>query len=145
MRFSETCEVDMKKEDEFSTGDALDGSTIEALTQLYEPPADSAYWSSLESRVLARLTRSGVAYGSRAGNMWSVLGQWAVPGLAAAAVLFIIAAALLSRLESRELSTAYDTFAQPAVAEALPDVSEVLAERDRSAQREATFRYVISH
>jgi hypothetical protein len=51
-----------------------------------------------------------------------------------------------SRENAAELGTAYEVFSEPADADMLPGaVNVVTPQRDQSAQREAIFRYVISH
>ena len=78
--------------------------------------------------------------------MWSVLAQWATPGLAAAALLLAMAGALWSRLDQTELRTTYEGFTQPMIADAMPGAAQLLdIPRDGSSQREATLTYVLSH
>ena len=66
--------------------------------------------------------------------------------MAAAALLFIVAGLVWSRENDAQLQTTYDEVAEPTVVDTLPGaVYVVTAPRDASSQREATFRYVLSH
>ena len=73
--------------------------------------------------------------------------SWAAPGLAAAALLFAVAGAVWSRQNNdEELRTSYDAVTESLAADVLPGAVQVVtAPRDGSSQREATFRYVMSH
>lgn len=130
--------TDLRLEDE---GDA---EITEALRGIYAPPAEGAYWDGLETRIMSyikshRQTLIPV-------NWWSDLADWAAPGLAAAALLFIAAGALWSRQKDEELLTTYDAVTESLASDVLPGAVQVVtAPRDGSSQREATFRYVLSH
>ncbi len=116
------------------------------LRDLYAAPADAAYWEGLESRIMSRIAQSADVLQRGPASWWSVLERWTLPGLAAAGVLFALAGMAWSRENAAELGTAYEVFSEPADADMLPGaVNVVTAQRDQSAQREAIFRYVISH
>jgi hypothetical protein len=72
--------------------------------------------------------------------------NWAAPGLAAAALLFAAAGALLSRQNDEDLTNGYEAVTESVATDVLPGAVQVVsAPRDGSSQREATFRYVMSH
>jgi hypothetical protein len=67
--------------------------------------------------------------------------------MAAAALLFVAAGILWSREKDEDLRTTYEAAVTESVAsDMLPGaVQLVTAPHDGSSQREATFRYVLSH
>lgn len=70
-----------------STGDNPAVSAL--LRTMYSAPADPAYWSGLEQRVMARLRENGpVAW-------WAVFSEWRQAGLVAAALALLIAGAAI--------------------------------------------------
>ena len=85
--------TDLRLEDE---GDA---KITEALRGIYAPPAEGAYWDTLETRIMANVRAHRQALIPV--NWWSDLATWAGPGLAAAALLFIVAGAVLARQKLR--------------------------------------------
>ena len=124
-------------------GDAQLGAM---LRDVYAPPTDAGYWDGLETRVLSLIAAHRMGIVRLQPNFWSVLGRWAAPGMAAAAVLFIVAGLFWSRENEASLQTTYEEVGEPPVLDALPGaVHVVTAPRDGSSQREATFRYVLSH
>ena len=130
--------TDLRLEDE---GDA---KITEALRGIYAPPAEGAYWDTLETRIMAnvRAHRQAVI----PVNWWSDLATWAGPGLAAAALLFIVAGAVLARQKDEDMRTTYEAVTDPLASDVLPGaVQVVVAPHDGSSQREATFRYVMQH
>ena len=117
-----------------------------ALRDLYAPPAEGAYWNSLEGRILAYVAEHRAAVARIPVNWWSDLAGWAAPGLAAAALLFVAAGLLWSRQNEEELRTGYEAVTESVATDILPGAVQVVsAPRDGSSQREATFRYVMSH
>lgn len=126
--------------------DEGDERLVPLMRGLYAPPADAAYWDGLESRVMSLIAAHRMGIVRLQSSLWSVLEKWAAPGLAAAALLFVAAGLFLSRDDEAELRTTYEEVTAPAVTEELPGaVYVVTAPRDGSSQREATFRYVLSH
>ena len=114
------------------------------LRDLYAPPAEGAYWDGLQDLIMARIARHREAVIPV--NWWSDLASWTAPGLAAAALLFVAAGMLLSRQNDEELRTTYEAVTEPVGSDVLPGaVQLVTAPHDGSSQREATFRYVLSH
>ncbi len=130
--------TDLRLEDE---GDA---KITEMLRDAYAPPAEGSYWDALEARILSYVkARQQVVIPV---NWWSDLANWSAPGLAAAALLFVAAGVLWSRQKDEDLSTTYDAVTESVDSEVLPGAVQVVtAPHDGSSQREATFRYVLSH
>jgi hypothetical protein len=126
--------------------DEADAKLTEMLRAAYAPPAEGAYWDALEGRILAYIAEHRRAIVRIPVNWWSDLAGWAGPGLAAAALLFAAAGALLSRQNSEELTSGYEAVTESVSTDVLPGAVQVVtAPRDGSSQREATFLYVISH
>jgi hypothetical protein len=117
---------------------------MEALRGIYAPPAEGAYWDTLETRIMASIRAHRQAIIPV--NWWSDLATWAGPGLAAAALLFIFAGALLARQKDEDMRVTYEAVTEPLSSDVLPGaVQVVVAPHDGSSQREATFRYVMQH
>jgi hypothetical protein len=126
-------------------GDEGDAELTELLRETYAAPADGAYWSGLESRIMSSIAehRPGSVIPV---NWWSDLAGWAAPGLAAAALLFVAAGMLWSRQNDEDLRTSYEAVTEPVTTDVLPGAVQVVtAPHDGASQREATFRYVMSH
>ena len=124
--------------------DEGDAKLTEVLRDVYAAPAEGAYWDSLEARILANIRAHKEAVIPV--NWWSDLASWAGPGLAAAALLFIFAGALWSRQKDEDMRATYEAMTDPLASDVLPGAIQVVtAPRDGSSQREATFRYVLSH
>jgi|ERR1700716_2617319 hypothetical protein len=134
-----TDRTDLRPDDE---GDA---KITQMLRDAYAPPAEGAYWDALEGRIMAYIAENRPPVRIPV-NWWTDLAGWAAPGLAAAALLFAAAGALLSRQNDEELRTGYEAVTESASTDALPGaVQVVMAPHDGSSQREETFRYVMSH
>jgi hypothetical protein len=130
--------TDLRPDDE---GDA---QLAEALRDLYAPPAEGAYWDGLERRIMAHI--SSQRHSLIPVNWWSDLANWTAPGMAAAALLFVAAGILWSRQNDEELRTSYEAVTESVGSDVLPGAVQVVtAPYDGSSQREATFRYVMSH
>jgi hypothetical protein len=66
--------------------------------------------------------------------------------LAAAALIFVAVGMLWSRDNEEDLRATYEAVTEPVTTDVLPGaVQVVIAPHDGSSQREATFRYVLSH
>jgi hypothetical protein len=131
--------TDLRLEDE---GDA---KITEMLRDVYAPPAGGAYWDALESRIMSYIKAHQEAAAIPV-NWWSDLASWAGPGLAAAALLFVAAGLMWSRQKNEEMGTTYEAFTDSLASDILPGAVQVVtAPHDGSSQREATFRYVLSH
>jgi hypothetical protein len=124
--------------------DEGDAKITEMLRGVYVTPAEGAYWNSLETRIMSYVKSHQHALIPV--NWWSDLASWAGPGLAAAALLFIVAGAVLSRQKDEDLRASYEAVTEPLASDVLPGAVQVVtAPRDGSSQREATFRFVLSH
>jgi len=124
--------------------DEGDAKITALLRDVYAPPAEGAYWDGLETRIMSYIKSHEVA--SIPVNWWSDLASWAGPGLAAAALLFVAAGLMWSRQKDEELQTTYEAVSEPLASDVLPGAVQVVtAPYDGSSQREATFRYVLSH
>jgi len=124
--------------------DEGDANITEVLRDVYATPAEGAYWDSLETRIMSYIKAHRQAVIPV--NWWSDLAGWAGPGLAAAALLFIVAGAVLSRQKDEDLRASYEAVTEPLASDVLPGAVQVVtAPRDGSSQREATFRFVLSH
>jgi hypothetical protein len=126
--------------------DEGDAKITAMLRDAYAPPAEGAYWDALERRIVAHIAEHRPAVVRIPVNWWSDLAGWAAPGLAAAALLFAAAGVLWSRQNDEELRTGYEAVTESVATDVLPGAVQVVtAPRDGSSQREATFRYVMSH
>ncbi|HMJ20007.1 MAG TPA: hypothetical protein VK478_16590 [Gemmatimonadaceae bacterium] len=124
--------------------DQGDAKITAVLRDVYAPPAEGAYWDGLETRIMSYIKAHEVA--SIPVNWWSDLASWAGPGLAAAALLFVAAGLMWSRQKDEDLRTTYEAVTEPLASDVLPGAVQVVtAPYDGSSQREATFRYVLSH
>jgi hypothetical protein len=124
--------------------DQGDAKITAMLRDVYAPPAEGAYWDGLETRIMSYIKAHEVA--SIPVNWWSDLASWAGPGLAAAALLFVAAGLMWSRQKDEDLRTTYEAVTEPLASDVLPGAVQVVtAPYDGSSQREATFRYVLSH
>jgi hypothetical protein len=126
--------------------DEADAKITEMLRDAYAPPAEGAYWDTLERRIVAYVAEHRPGVVRIPVNWWSDLAGWAAPGLAAAALVFAAAGVLWSRQNDEELQTGYEAVTESVATDVLPGAVQVVtAPRDGSSQREATFRYVMSH
>jgi hypothetical protein len=105
-----------------------------ALRSHYAAPRDEAYWESLQAQVMTR-----IAAGARA-SWLQVAAGWARPGLAAAAAVLLVAAALfqLHRDEPESISFA-------AMTQIASQPEFIYIENDAASQRDETLRLVVSH
>jgi hypothetical protein len=136
----------MEDRTDLRPADEGDARITDMLRDLYAPPAEGAYWDALAGRIMAYITEHRPAVVRIPVNWWSDLAGWAAPGLAAAALLFVAAGLLWSRQNEEELRTGYEAVTESVATDILPGAVQVVsAPRDGSSQREATFRYVMSH
>jgi hypothetical protein len=136
----------MENRTDLRPDDEGDARITEMLRDAYVPPAEGAYWNALEGRIVAYIADHRPAVVRIPVNWWSDLAGWAAPGLAAAALLFAAAGMLWSRQNDEELRTGYEAVTESVATDVLPGAVQVVtAPRDGSSQREATFRYVMSH
>ena len=126
--------------------DEGDAKITETLRDLYAPSAEGAYWDALEGRIMSYISEHNPAVVRIPVNWWSDLASWAAPGLAAAALLFVAAGLLWSRQDEEELRTGYEAVTESVATDVLPGAVQVVsAPGDGTSQREAMFRYVMSH
>jgi hypothetical protein len=135
----------MDERTDLRLADEGDARLAGLMRGLYAPPAEDAYWDALEKRIVAHV--AGHQHAALIPvNWWSDLAAWAAPGMAAAALIFVAAGMMLSRQNEEDLRTTYDAVTEPVSEDALPGAVQVVtAPQDGSSQREATFRYVLSH
>lgn len=134
----------MENRTDLRPDDEGDAQLAEALREIYAAPAEGAYWDGLEARIMARISehRSSLI----PVNWWSDLATWMAPGMAAAALLFVAAGMLWSRQKDEDMRTTYEAVTESVASDVLPGAVQVVtAPHDGSSQREATFRYVLSH
>src|SRR5665213_1712121 len=91
----------------------LPDDVIATARDIYAPPSGDAYWSALETRIMARIGDSA------AGRWWMVVGGWARGGLVAAAAIIVatVVGALLIQAHNQEMRTAYESATQPSITE----------------------------
>jgi len=136
--------MDMEDRTDLQPNDEGDAEVTGLLRDLYAPPAEGAYWAGLHSRIMANIDQHRASVIPV--NWWSDLASWTGPGLAAAALLFVAAGVLWSRQNDEDLRTTYEAVTEPVASDVLPGAVQVVtAPYDGSSQREATFRYVLSH
>jgi hypothetical protein len=136
----------MEDRPDLRLSDEGDAKITEILRDVYAPPAGGAYWDALENRIMSYIKANQNAGASIPVNWWSDLASWAGPGLAAAALLFVAAGLMWSRQKDEDLRTTYEAVTEPLASDVLPGAVQVAtAPHDGSSQREATFRYVLSH
>jgi hypothetical protein len=136
--------MDMDNRTDLQPNDEGDAGVTGLLRDLYAPPAEGAYWEGLHSRIMANIDQHRVSVIPV--NWWSDLASWTGPGLAAAALLFVAAGVMWSRQNDEDLRTTYEAVTEPVASDVLPGAVQVVtAPLDGSSQREATFRYVLSH
>lgn len=134
----------MVERNDLRLDDEGDAKITELLRGVYAPPAEGAYWDALEGRIMSYIKSHREAVIPV--NWWSDLASWAAPGMAAAALLFVAAGLLWSRQKDEELRTGYEAVTESLASDVLPGAVQVVtAPSDGSSQREATFRYVLSH
>lgn len=101
----------------------------------YAAPPDGPYWDGLQGQIMARIAAHGRT------SWLQVAAGWARPGLAAAAAVLIVAAALFqaNRAETESVTFAAMTQTDPSQPEF------IYTEHDAASQREETLRLVMSY
>jgi hypothetical protein len=129
----------MTMNSDFQFDDPLPTPMIEAARTLYAAPGHSAYWTDLETKIMARIAEAAPV------RWWQVLNGWARGGLvaAAAALLIALAGMLLLHAHAQDNRTAFDAVMHQAP-DSLTLPSGVLTETDGPEARGATFRDIIS-
>ena len=106
-----------------------------ALRAIYAAPEGDAYWDSLESRILARVTDGG-------GEGWSFLDRWVGAGLAAAGLVAALLGVATMRARTAEAQDAFE--AELEAPSGVPLAAQARSAASDANGREATLRYVIS-
>jgi hypothetical protein len=112
----------------------LPAETVETLRARQQPPGGEGYWDALHSEIMARIGDAESAW-------WTVLNRWSRPGLAAAALVTLLATATMLALLTPTPAVAYDEVLE---GQTPSQVRTVLAAKP-GTKREATLRYVLSH
>lgn len=112
-----------------------DPRVTSALREHYAAPREETYWREMQAGVMSR-----IAVNARTGWLQIAAG-WARPGLAAAAAVLIVAAALFraNAGEADQVTFASMTQAEPSQPEF------IYTEHDAASQREETLRLVVSY
>lgn len=128
-------------DNQIQLNEPLPDDVLRAVRDMYAPPDGEAYWSALESRIMARIGEAA------AGRWWMVVGGWARSGLVAAAAIIVatVVGMLLLQARTQETRTAFEAATQPTITEQISVPAGALSERDGPDTRGATFRDVISH
>jgi hypothetical protein len=135
----------MDERNDLRIADEGDAEVTAMLRDTYAAPAEGAYWNELESRIMSYIAEHRPASGIPV-NWWSDLASWAAPGMAAAALLLVAAGLLWSRQDEEDLRTTYEAVTESVGTDILPGAVQVVtAPHDGASQRDATFRYVMSH
>ncbi|MCX5767694.1 MAG: hypothetical protein NTZ43_10780 [Gemmatimonadetes bacterium] len=111
-----------------------DDPLTQELRAIYAPPADAAYWSFLERRIMDRLS---LADGD---SWWAVSGTWLRAGLMAAGIAVIVAGTLLLRTQTQMARAEYETVIDPATIDA-----PTLAARERLSEQQSNVRILTGH
>jgi hypothetical protein len=94
---------------DFSRFSSEDEAVADGLRALYAAPGGDAYWSELESRIMARVADVEMGW-------WSELDRWVRPALAAAAVLLLAGGLAMFRAHEADQELASETMlSSPAV------------------------------
>ena len=110
-----------------------DDEVLRGLRALYAAPAGEAYWSELESRIMARVADVELGW-------WSELDRWVRPALAAAAILLVAAGVAMFRAREAESQIAYDSMLSSPAVPVATAIRPALQD-----DREATIRFLFGH
>jgi anti-sigma-K factor RskA len=127
--------------------DALDERIARVIHAAYMPPvasaeAETAYWSELEKRVMARV-KSAAPFSSDQG-WWSVLNGWSQMGMVAAAALLMIAGVVGNSLSEPDEQVSYESVV-PTSPEAISAPIQLVTASDKAVQRDAALQYFLSY
>jgi hypothetical protein len=107
-----------------------DDALTTALRAIYRAPADEAYWTGLEQRIMAGVSQVDVG-----DAWWTVSDRFVRFGLVAAAAVLVIAGALFLRAEAGiDRTMAVDTITE------VEGLESALAQREPMSQDEASLR-----
>jgi len=127
--------------------DALDERAARVIHAVYMPPvasaeAETAYWSALEKRVMARVISAAPV--SLDQGWWSVLNGWSHMGMVAAAAILMIAGVVGNSLGEPDEQASYESVVTSSP-EAISAPIQLVTASDQSVQRDAALQYVLSY
>ncbi len=111
-----------------------DDELTQQLRAIYAPPADAAYWSALERRILQHLDAG------ESDEWWAVSAAWLRVGLVAAGIAVIVAGTLVLRTQTQMARAEYETVIDPATIDA-----PTLAARERLTEQQTNVRILTGH
>ena len=121
--------TDLRPDDE---GDAKIAGLIR---DLYAPPAEGAYWSGLEGRIMAHIARHRSSWIPV--NWWTDLAKLDRTRTGSSRAFVRRGVECLVREKDEEMRTAYEAVTNPSDPMCCPAVQVVIAPHDGSSQREA--------
>jgi hypothetical protein len=101
---------------------------------MFAPPADAAYWSRLESSIMARVT------GDPGASWWTVVAGWVPAGVAAAAIALLVAGFALVQAQAAERQIAYEQ----AIRGSAPVTVQTVVRPSTMSERDATLQLVLT-
>ncbi len=113
-----------------------DDELTSQLRAIVAPPADDAYWTGLEQRIMARLER-----GREENRGWALSARTYQFGLLAAGLTLIVAGSVFLRERALERRMAYETVIETPSGQP----QQVFARRGLVPDRQATLRAVTDH
>lgn len=105
-----------------------DQDVTHGLRRLYAAPTADAYWSELESRIMARVADVELGW-------WVELDRWVRPALAAAAVLILAAGVAMFRARQETDAIAYESLLTPTPAPVATAVRPALQDDGEAVMR----------
>lgn len=114
-----------------------DDELTRELRAIVAPPADPAYWETLEAKILARVQR-----GRQEGAWWALSERAYQLGLMAAGLTLIVAASVFLRERALERRMAYETVIETPAGRTAP---QTFARRGLVPDAQATLRAVTDH
>lgn len=118
------------------------------LLKMYLPPAaaqgDLTYWSSLEQRIMARVSDPGFLASIESPRWWTVLEGWSRAGLVAAGIAVAVTAALVQNQALDESSAVYEYVSATPAPEAFTPSVDLVTQRERTVQDDAVLNYVLA-
>jgi hypothetical protein len=112
-----------------------DDEVTRGLRGLYAAPAGHAYWTELESRIMARVAEVELGW-------WTELDRWLRPALVAAAVLVMAAGIAMFRAHQSRTTEDFDALFEPTPVPGAP--VEATARPVYQDSRDAVLRFLLS-
>ncbi len=113
-----------------------DDALTTALRAIYQAPADPAYWTGLERRIMATVDLEG----SASEVWWTVSDRWVRVGLFAAAATLVLAGGMFLRAQARiDQTMAAETIIE------VEGLESALAQREPISREQATLRKLTGH